>query len=812
MTEFHVSETVEPPEKIFDVDNWVCWRTEQRDGKETKPPLKPYHDPMEHDYAQVNSGDEWRDYETARDYAMQADDVEGVGFVFDEDSVLMGIDLDDVRDPETGETVEWAAEVIDTLASFTEVSPSGTGYHIYTVGIKPGDSSKNMELPGHDGDNEADLEMYDKGRFFTFTGQHVEGTPTEIKQRASAVREVYDEYLADDDDDDDDNTTDAPTDGTDLEDDDLLDRARNAENGDKFERLFDRGDLSAHGGDHSVADLALCQMLAFWTGGDRQRIDSLFRNSALMRDKWDDVHSGDGDTYGEMTIDQALSRQTEFYDPDDSNGNGSRSGGGGGDGDGDGNSTSGGDDGDDDDSSSAGRSWDRVYNDYWDANDDAIEQFEARQSAVEALKGELSFATDRATDVLYSYDPERGIFEPHGESKVRELLSKNLREHYTAHEKNEVVSRLKGLSTYKQDEFGGPEWHINARNGVLDVDDESLKDHAPDYLYRAGSPVEFDPEADCPTWREFLKDVTSNKTDRMLLQEFAGYTLMHWDYPWHKALFLVGPGASGKSTFLDTIRNILGSEAVASVTPHELGEERFAGVELHGRWANIRNDIPSEMIENTGKFKEIVAGDPIKVEEKYQDTFTIEPNAKHLYSTNQLPDASVDDDAFYRRILLVSFPSTVPRSERDPHLFEKLEDEFPGILNWMIDGLKRLVNQGKFTGDEPPEQTRQTWESWGSSIKKFKQDCLEKDKKAAVPKSDVYAAYRRWCEENGLPTKTQQKMTRIIKQDPDISDGRRNVDGKRQRCYTGVNLLEERVPQPDDDDDGDTRNDGLDSY
>lgn len=812
MRELQVSETVDPSEKLREVDRWVCWTIEERNGKETKPPIKPWLDTNGTKYAQTDDPDTWSDYEQAQEFADESESIEGTGLVFTSDAVLLGVDLDNVRDPETGETVDWAAELIDRFDTFTEVSPSGTGYHIYTVGIKPNDSAKETGLPDPSGGNDADIEIYDEGRYFTYTGEHVEGTPKTVEQRAGLVRDVYDEYIADDDEDDEDDERDTPDVASELDDDELLKLARNAENGDKFKRLFDRGDVSAHQNDHSVADLALCQMLAFWTGGDRQWMDSLFRQSELMRDKWDEVHSGDGDTYGEMTIGKALSNQTDYFDPSKYRGNPSDPGQSPQSRSDDNDSSDDSNDDDDTDRVSPTQSWGRVLNDYHDADQDIIEQREARNSAVQRLTNGHAFATDRATDVLYAYESDRGLYEPYGESIIRELLAENLDSFYSTHEKNEIVSRVKGLTTYRQDRFGGPDWHINVRNGVIDLKNEGLKDHSPDYLYLAGSPVEYDPEADCPHWKEFLKDVTSSKHDRMLLQEFAGYTLMHWDYPFHKALFLVGPGASGKSTFLDAIRNILGTEAVASVTPHELGEERFAGVELHGRWANIRNDIPSEMIENTGKFKEIVAGDPIKVEEKYQDTFTIEPNAKHLYSTNQLPEASVDDDAFYRRILLVSFPSTVPREDRDPHLFDKLEDEFPGILNWMIDGLKRLTNQGKFTGDEPPAQTRQTWESWGSSIKKYKQDCLEKDSDSAEPKSDVYAAYRRWCEENGLPTKTQQKMTRMLKQDPDISDSQRRIRGARVRSYTGVSLKRERVPADPDDDDDDDSPSRLDEY
>ena len=110
-----------------------------------------------------------------------------------------------------------------------------------------------------------------------------------------------------------------------LDDSELLQRARNAKNGADFVALFDRGSLAAHANDASRADLALCCMLAFWSGRDASQIDRLFRRSALMRDKWDEKHRGDGTTYGQMTIDKALALCEEVYTPLSQNGAGKES-------------------------------------------------------------------------------------------------------------------------------------------------------------------------------------------------------------------------------------------------------------------------------------------------------------------------------------------------------------------------------------------------------------------------------------------------------------------------------------------------------
>jgi len=253
---------------------------------------------------------------------------------------------------------------------------------------------------------------------------------------------------------------------------------------------------------------------------------------------------------------------------------------------------------------------------------------------------------------------------------------------------------------------------------------------------------------------------------------------------------------------------------VSSLTPQQLTGERFAPAELYGRWANIRNDIPKATVSNTGMFKEVIAGDPMKAEKKRKDPFFFNPTAKHLFSANQLPEMEVDDEAFFRRILLVPFPETIPKPERDSSLGDKLEDELPGILNWAIEGLQRLLGNGSFTGDRSPGHTRETWSKWGDSVSRFANAALT-DGDEDIPKAMVYAAYLQYCREESIPTDTQHMMTRQLKQEG-YQDGRAYVDGSRERCFTGIQWTgrgEELIEAAHDDGDrDDTSGAGLDSF
>ncbi|EJN57314.1 phage NrS-1 polymerase family protein [Halogranum rubrum] len=290
------------PEELVERPQWVCWRRAKRDGKATKIPVVPGVG----SFASSTDPETWGDFETACDY-LERGRADGVGFVFTEDDPIVGVDLDDCRDSESGDTDDDAQDIITRLDSYTEVSPSGTGYHVLIQGSLPEGRNRRGKI-----------ECYDKARFFTVTGDRVTGTPTAVSQRQDALEVIHHEYIAEESIQATDSPTrvtqrDGPTSSTSLDDDTLLEKASSASNGEKFDRLWN-GSTSGYDS-NSEADMALCCMLAFWSGGDAAQIDQLFRQSGLIREKWDEVHYADGSTYGEKTIERAIERTSEFYEP-----------------------------------------------------------------------------------------------------------------------------------------------------------------------------------------------------------------------------------------------------------------------------------------------------------------------------------------------------------------------------------------------------------------------------------------------------------------------------------------------------------------
>lgn len=292
----HIKAPPAVPQELIERAQWVVWRYETREG-DPKPTKVPYS-PGSGRRAKSTDSSTWGTYRQACS-VWRNRSYDGVGFVFSASDPYCGIDLDGCYDPTTGALSELAEEILATLQTYAEFSPSGTGIHIFVKASLPAAGRRRDALG---------IEIYQQNRFFTVTGNPVADMPPTIEERADLVATLYREYFAPDGavPDDVHHQAAAPSDLSDRE---IYDIATHAINGPRFAALW-RGDTSAHDHNDSSADLALCNMLAFYTG-DPGRTDTLFRQSGLMRPKWDEMRGAS--TYGQMTIDAAFRGRIDFY-------------------------------------------------------------------------------------------------------------------------------------------------------------------------------------------------------------------------------------------------------------------------------------------------------------------------------------------------------------------------------------------------------------------------------------------------------------------------------------------------------------------
>jgi primase-polymerase (primpol)-like protein len=281
------------PPQLQELPQWVLWKYEGAEG--TKPKKPPFT--TDGKRASVANPETWTTFTEAMKTYTQWGGYEGLGLILT--NGLTVIDLDNCLD--AGKPNQQTQQIIRATSSYTEISPSGKGLHIFLFGNVPGTARRR-----------GSVEMYDTARYITITGRPLPGTPTEIRESQETINRIHQQFIR---------PPEAPKSPTKaiyqpqpLSHAEIIQKAHNAKNGAKFSRLW-AGDTSLYDSP-SEAHLALMAMLLYWTNGDEKKAEDLFKESGQFDDetaqKWDERHSADGETYGQMTIDTAITTKRIF--------------------------------------------------------------------------------------------------------------------------------------------------------------------------------------------------------------------------------------------------------------------------------------------------------------------------------------------------------------------------------------------------------------------------------------------------------------------------------------------------------------------
>ncbi len=296
------------PEPLRDLKEqkvWVCMEvTITKDGQTKKLPISP----ITGDKASCNKPSDWGTFQEAKKM-LSANDrhakyrPQHLAIALTEELGITCIDLDGVLDPLTKEAPSWVLDLIAKVNSYTELSQSGKGLHIYAKGLKPsGFGCRGLLDP---------IEVYDRDRFMIVTNQPFKEV-LPLREASEEIASVCAQYLKKSDLQKD-KTSDGKERSPPMSDQEILKRVSTVTNGDKFKCLYERGDISDYGGDYSRADLALMSILAFWTQ-DCEQLERLFSASALgCRSKWNERSD-----YRERTINKSLELLIEHYTPNPS--------------------------------------------------------------------------------------------------------------------------------------------------------------------------------------------------------------------------------------------------------------------------------------------------------------------------------------------------------------------------------------------------------------------------------------------------------------------------------------------------------------
>ena len=332
---------------------------------------------------------------------------------------------------------------------------------------------------------------------------------------------------------------------------------------------------------------------------------------------------------------------------------------------------------------------------------------------------------------------------------------------------------------------------INVRNGLYNVLEDTLTEHTPDYYSTVQLAVTYDKKADCPLFKKFLKESMGGDMDQVaLIQEMLGYFLIPVNSA-QKCFVIVGVASAGKSVLLRVLNDVLlGKQNVSNVSWQALNE-RFKTAELFGKLANIFADLPTKNIDDNGIFKALVGEDYLTVEKKNKNPFSFQSSARLLFSCNSIPKNYGDrSEGFYRRLIIIRFNHTVPQDKRDPELLEKFRMEADGIFMFALEGLRRLMNNHYvFSETQVNADELQQYREESDSVLSFVKDYCELDAEYSAGSTELFNAYKGYCEECGLKPYSQKNFVQqITAAFPDVT---RDIDRMaKRRILTGIRLGE----------------------
>jgi P4 family phage/plasmid primase-like protien len=377
-----------------------------------------------------------------------------------------------------------------------------------------------------------------------------------------------------------------------------------------------------------------------------------------------------------------------------------------------------------------------------------------------------------------------GVYRLMPEEKIKKLVMDKLAGGYTRNKAKEIIEIFK-VQHYIESSHLNPKKFINLKNGIFDLSNKKLLKHSGNYLSTIQLPIEYNPDAQCPRWRQFLDEVFEKDQERSsFLQQIFGYCVTK-SIEHQVAFFFLGPGSTGKSTSARILKEIVGKENTSAISLEQLRNNHYVA-ELYGKQLNIVLETKKGSVVDDAMFKAIVSGDPIQADIKFKPPFMFEPFCKMIYVTNHMPRVMDTSDAFYRRVVIVRFDKQFRKGkEEDPYLLAKLKEEKDGIFIWALEGLEKLEKQGYFKLPKQITDEVEKYRKDNTHVIKFIEEKCEISVNSLVGKDELFVCYLEWASENGYDAlgKIQfgQQLQQIFRE---IKDDRKSD----VRCWSGVRL------------------------
>lgn len=370
--------------------------------------------------------------------------------------------------------------------------------------------------------------------------------------------------------------------------------------------------------------------------------------------------------------------------------------------------------------------------------------------------------------------------------------------HITKNAKSETFHKIADMTSHPRSVFYSAPIHlIPLKNGVYNQDTKELLSHSPDYRFTFQFPIMYDPQAVCPKTEAFMGEVLT-PAQLCVVKQWMGYYFYRL-YSFKKAIIFVGEGDTGKTTLLETILYLLGTNNVSSISLHKMTSDKFAAAHLYEKHGNVVDELSAKDISDTGNFKIATGGGSISGEYKFGNQFSFQNFSKFTFACNRIPDvADFDDEAYFNRWMVIRFENII--TTKIPNFIQTLttEEERSGLFNLAMEGLRSLLDNGGFSYGKSAIETKIEMMKSGSSIAIFTADKVAQDVGQEMSKSDMYDAYADFCAEQGLSAETMDMFGKkflfyVSYAAEGLIYDTENPRGKRVRGWRNVRLA--RTPE-----------------
>jgi putative DNA primase/helicase len=404
------------------------------------------------------------------------------------------------------------------------------------------------------------------------------------------------------------------------------------------------------------------------------------------------------------------------------------------------------------------------------------------------------FKTPDDVEILYLFqDGEYIQGEPTIKGKIESMFGNETNTGLCG----EIINHLKRRSYVSRKKFNNFDGEIPVLNGLLNLETGELRNFTPDKIFTFKIQAKYDPQKTCPKWIKFMEEVLPQREDRLSIQEYAGYTL-YPRMPFHKIAFLVGNGRNGKGSFIRTIQDILGPDNSANIRlDHLNGSHRFIATNLYGKLMNVSSEPSTRWPLQTELLKALTGEDWLDGEVKgKQNPIKFQPFAKHFVQANKLPKVSDTTLGWWDRVLITIWEQTFLEEKGNQikdieDTWLKNEDERSGILNWLIEGWKRLNKHKKFTQSKTQREAMIQFKRASDPIGAFLAEECEYNPEYFTLREEFYDSYKDYARSLNAEIEGNRVFWERIRLVPSVSlDKKKRIAGKNERVVMGAKIRE----------------------